>query len=313
MRKFVGNGMRKLCERAIGPAEAHLLDAVFAQARNYYAAHPADHAFVYDGMREVVEALRAEGWKTAILSNKPDYLVQDIADKLDLRDLFDAIAGERHDVPLKPDPRALLAMGRNLGAERIVMIGDGEPDGMVARNAGTGFVGVEWGIGTFEELSRFRSPVVDEPAELVEAIYSVSEPYDPDDDDFVIAERISPRSPIDGLTQAFQGSASEFQKFLDENHAPMANNIRQYLRGCPVFVGAPSLLFDPLSGEAIGGVNIHTDGVWSWSSILIYCYETYGLKLEPEFLEHVKRVHYRPPKMSHEEVKRVFMGDQASG
>ncbi len=143
---FVGNGLSKLVERAL-PAEGRSLHGeVLAATREYYAAHPVDLARVYPGMREAVADLRERGVATAILSNKTDAIVQRIADGLGIRALFDAIAGEIQDVPIKPDPTALLAMKRRLGAQCVVMVGDGGPDIDVARNAGTGFVGVTWGV-----------------------------------------------------------------------------------------------------------------------------------------------------------------------
>ncbi|MDK2971083.1 MAG: phosphoglycolate phosphatase [Candidatus Sumerlaeota bacterium] len=155
VRGFVGNGLSQLVRRAVPPAHAALCPAVEESLRAYYAAHPADHASVYDGMREAVVTLRAEGFSTAILSNKADDLVQAITKRLELNPLFDAICGERPGVPLKPDPEAVRPLLRAFDTQRGVFVGDGVPDGEVARNAGLPFVGVTWGLGTEEELERF--------------------------------------------------------------------------------------------------------------------------------------------------------------
>lgn len=150
---FVGNGLSKLVERALPPAAQDRHAAVLATTLARYTEHPADTARVYPGMREAIAALRAEGFRTALLSNKADAIVQRIIDLLELRDLFDSVAGEVPGVPVKPDPAALLAMARELGARRTVMVGDGVPDMQVARNAGAGFVGCLWGLGSAEKFA----------------------------------------------------------------------------------------------------------------------------------------------------------------
>lgn len=169
VRRFVGNGLVKLCERAVPAGARESLPAVIAATAEYYAAHPADHATVYPGVREALEALRHAGWRTAVLSNKPDALVQLIADRLELRGLFDAVAGENEGQPMKPDPAGLLTLGQRLAARHIVVVGDGVPDAQLAERAGAGFVGVTWGTSAREVLAPFGE-VVDSAEELPAAV-----------------------------------------------------------------------------------------------------------------------------------------------
>lgn len=150
---FVGNGLSKLVERALPPGAADRHADVLAATLAYYRDHPADLARVYDGMPEAIAELRADGFRTAILSNKADILVQRIVEALGLAHLFDAVVGERPGEHIKPDPTALLALARRLGAAKTAMIGDGRPDMEVARNAGAAFVGVLWGLGSEEKFA----------------------------------------------------------------------------------------------------------------------------------------------------------------
>jgi len=78
VRAFVGNGVRKLIERAVGePGEAHpkfqlVLDSFVA----HYSVHSKDQTRPYDGIVEVLDALGEQGVKHAIVSNKVDFAVK---------------------------------------------------------------------------------------------------------------------------------------------------------------------------------------------------------------------------------------------
>ncbi|MBQ4465560.1 MAG: HAD hydrolase-like protein, partial [Oscillospiraceae bacterium] len=67
VRCFVGNGIRKLIERAVpeGSGEA-LIDQVHADFTAYYEVHCADHTKPYEGIPELIRSLRAAGLKTAV-------------------------------------------------------------------------------------------------------------------------------------------------------------------------------------------------------------------------------------------------------
>jgi phosphoglycolate phosphatase len=169
VRGFVGNGLSNLVRRAVPAGQQERCAAVEADLRAYYAAHPADHARIYPGMREAVEELRGQGLLTAILSNKADDLVGKVVEGLGLASLFDAVVGELPGVPLKPDRAAVRRVLDLLQCPRGVMVGDGLPDGEAARNAGIPFVGVAWGLGQEEHLARFGDVAAD-GIELVERV-----------------------------------------------------------------------------------------------------------------------------------------------
>ena len=150
VRLFVGNGVAKLMERAVpagtGPADtARALDIFKA----YYARHSKDKTAPYPGILETLEALRAMGCKLAVVSNKFDAAVKDLA-----RDYFpglmDLAAGENEagGVPKKPDPAMVLqTMGAlNAAPERAVYVGDSDVDLETAKNAGLPCISVTWGF-----------------------------------------------------------------------------------------------------------------------------------------------------------------------
>ena len=149
VRRFVGNGVRKLIERAVpaGTDEA-LTDKVYADFKAYYGAHCAIKTRPYDGIPEMLRALRAAGVRTAVISNKADFAVQNLV-KQYFGELFDAALGE--DVakrPTKPAPDMVYHVLEALGAcaAEAVYIGDSDVDILTAQNAGLPAIGVTWGF-----------------------------------------------------------------------------------------------------------------------------------------------------------------------
>ena len=82
VRAFVGNGIRKLIERAVpaGTDEAQI-DAVFEAFNPYYAVHCADFTKPYPGILELLRQLQADGAVSAVVSNKPDYAVKTLSEQ----------------------------------------------------------------------------------------------------------------------------------------------------------------------------------------------------------------------------------------
>lgn len=154
VRSFVGNGVGKLLERAVPPDTTEDEMAALAGAfRKNYAVHCADKTKPYDGVPELISALRAAGLKTAVVSNKVDFAVQTLAEDY-FKGLFDMAVGEREGVRRKPAPDSVNEVMRTLGIpqEKTVYIGDSDVDADTARNACVDFVGVEWGFRPREVL-----------------------------------------------------------------------------------------------------------------------------------------------------------------
>ena len=101
VRRFVGNGIRLLIERAVpSNTPLTLTDRVFDDFRADYAEHCADRTLPYDGIPELLRALRASGARTAVISNKADSAVQELIAHY-FPGLFDAVVGERPGVRRK--------------------------------------------------------------------------------------------------------------------------------------------------------------------------------------------------------------------
>ena len=142
VRAFVGNGARRLMERALPPTvTGEDFEAVLTEYRDWYQAHNCVDTEPYAGIPAVLAALDAAGIKTAVVSNKPDATTKTLAARF-----FPGLPafGQRDDVPPKPAPdlvfRALDTLG--VAAADAVYVGDSEVDVATARNAGSGELGL---------------------------------------------------------------------------------------------------------------------------------------------------------------------------
>ena len=154
-RRFVGNGIHKLIERAVpaGSPDA-LIDNIEREFRGYYKLHCADKTKPYDGIIELIERLRANGCKTAVVSNKGDFAVQELAVRY-FSGLLDCAVGERAGVRTKPAPDSVNAVLEQLRVDRAdaVYIGDSDVDIDTAKNAGMDSISVLWGFRSREFLT----------------------------------------------------------------------------------------------------------------------------------------------------------------
>ena len=173
VRWFVGNGIRKLIERAVpaGTSE-ELQEKVFATFNSYYKLHCNDATKPYDGIPELLAELRQQGCQTAIVSNKADYAVQELA-KLYFADALAAACGERAGIAKKPAPDMLLAVMQRLGAatDSTIYVGDSDTDIKTARNAGVPCIGACWGFRGREFLQQHGASLLAEaPADVLQLL-----------------------------------------------------------------------------------------------------------------------------------------------
>ena len=154
VRAALGNGAGNLI-RSCMPADIadRMWEEGLAYYRPYYAAHCRIETQPYEGILALMERLKAAGVKLAVVSNKPDGAVKELAEVFFPGLLTEAI-GERPGVPRKPDPASVLEGARRLGLEpsRCVYIGDSEVDVKTAKSAGMDGIAVTWGFRDEPEL-----------------------------------------------------------------------------------------------------------------------------------------------------------------
>lgn len=150
VRRFVGNGVRLLMERAVpdGAANPQFEDA-FSTFRQHYMAHSLDTTRPYDGIPETLTALRQRGCRIAVVSNKMMAATQELCRHF-FPDTIEVAIGEHEaeGIRKKPAPDTVYAALCQLGAEKdhAVYVGDSDVDIQTAANAGLPCISVLWGF-----------------------------------------------------------------------------------------------------------------------------------------------------------------------
>ena len=146
---FVGMGERVFLDRLIAATalDAAQYDALLAQFIRHYKASTG-LTTVFPGALDAVQALKAEGYKLGICTNKPGVPLAAVLEALDLSRWFDVIiAGDTLPVR-KPDPAPLLLAFERMGATEGVYVGDSEVDAETAQRSGVPFAFFTEGIRT---------------------------------------------------------------------------------------------------------------------------------------------------------------------
>lgn len=176
--KLVGNGINRLIERAL--PEEHRNETTVLRLREYfvpyYDAHNCDLTHPYDGIPELLQALKAAGHTLAVASNKYQAATEKIVAHF-FPNTFDVVLGERVGVPRKPDPQIvydILSMLHLSSSplkeelEEVLYIGDSLVDAQTAHAAKATLVLCTWGFCSEQQL-KIAQPnyMIQHPSELL--------------------------------------------------------------------------------------------------------------------------------------------------
>lgn len=148
VRSFVGNGIRRLMQQVVPQGEENPdFEKVFSFFKEYYGLHCMDETEAYPGILGLLDWLKKEGYRTAIVSNKADFAVKKLRDVY-FKELVEVAIGEREGCRRKPAPDSVWQSLEELGTEcrRAVYVGDSDVDLETAANAGLDCILVSWGF-----------------------------------------------------------------------------------------------------------------------------------------------------------------------
>ena len=169
VRQFVGNGVKKLMERAIPDGlDNPLFEETLQTFRQHYLLHNLDTTLPYPGIMEMLQQLKAQGKRIAVVSNKFYAATQDLC-KHFFGDTIQVAIGEREDIKKKPAPDTVLEALLQLQVTRqdAVYVGDSEVDVETARNSGIPCISVLWGFRSKSFLlSHGATTFIETPNEL---------------------------------------------------------------------------------------------------------------------------------------------------
>ncbi|MGO9137444.1 MAG: HAD family hydrolase [Syntrophales bacterium] len=133
---FVGDGVNKMIERALGKDFQYLLDRAMDIFSDYYGRHMLDTTCLCDSAIEVLNHFH--GKKKLIITNKRESFTLKMTDALGISRYFQEIIGADSTAYRKPDPRLFIPLLERFHAvyNETVVIGDGVNDIMLAKNSG---------------------------------------------------------------------------------------------------------------------------------------------------------------------------------
>ena len=156
VRRFVGNGIRKLIERAV-PAGAtpEKTQECYEAFCEHYKHNMENKTAEYDGISDMLKALYEAGYKMAIVTNKADFAAQALCGDL-FGKYIKTVVGSVDGRPNKPAPDGVYYALSKMGVtkDEAVFIGDSDVDMQTAKNAGMDAIGVLWGFREIADLQK---------------------------------------------------------------------------------------------------------------------------------------------------------------
>lgn len=168
---YVGNGAKKLIERAVGGDER--VNDIYATFMGMMKKYPTHLIKPYVQIKTLLKNLKKSGVKSAVFSNKPHEATDLLCKEFFATCPFDYVLGQKPNAPLKPDPNGVYQILNYFNAknDECVFIGDGETDAQTALNAQVEFIGVLWGFRTKEILKKHgATQFVAAPSEILNFI-----------------------------------------------------------------------------------------------------------------------------------------------
>ena len=148
VKAALGNGVAHLMRQSL---PASISDDEFTnyldEFKAYYGEHLQDYTAPYPGMLDVLDTLRAKGYKLAIVSNKIQEGITPL-NKEYFGDRLPVAIGERPGLQRKPAPDMVLQALKELDSTQSesIYIGDSEVNVATANNSGLLCIGVTWGF-----------------------------------------------------------------------------------------------------------------------------------------------------------------------
>ncbi len=171
VRRFVGNGIGLLIERAVPQGtDAKVTASVLEDFKKHYKIHCADRTKPYEGIMDMLMTLKQRGCKLAVVSNKADFAVQEFCRDY-FPNVFDFVVGEREGIRRKPCPDSVNEVLRCLNTDRkdALYIGDSDVDIETANNAQMDILSVSWGFRDVAFLNAHGAKrIIDRPEALLD-------------------------------------------------------------------------------------------------------------------------------------------------
>ena len=175
-RMFVGNGARVLIEESLkvsGDPKASRIEEGMKIYGRIFDQNCTYHVTLYEGIPEMLKALKDRGIHLAVLSNKPDRQTVKVVKEIFGDNIFDYAQGQKDGIRRKPEPDGVwyLMEQMQVSKEECLYIGDSEVDAATGKNAGLKTIGVLWGFRDRKTLETAGADhLIERPEELLQFI-----------------------------------------------------------------------------------------------------------------------------------------------
>ena len=172
-RMFVGNGARVLIEESLkvsGDPKASRIEEGMKIYGRIFDQNCTYHVTPYEGIPEMLKALKDRGIHLAVLSNKPDRQTVKVVKEIFGDNIFDYAQGQKDGIRRKPAPDGVwyLMEQMQVSKEECLYIGDSEVDAATGKNAGLKTIGVLWGFRDRKTLETAGADhLIERPEELL--------------------------------------------------------------------------------------------------------------------------------------------------
>lgn len=173
---FAGNGAKELIRKSLiadGDTELVHFDSVMEAYNRIFEEYCMYEVKPYDGIRELLKALKEKGLHLAVNSNKPQPRTVDVVEEIFGKDTFDLLVGQCEERRRKPAPDGVnyILEQLHMNKEDVLYIGDTCTDMQTGKSAGVFTVGALWGFRDRQELvENHADAIIEKPLELLQYI-----------------------------------------------------------------------------------------------------------------------------------------------
>ena len=173
---FAGNGAKELIRKSLiadGDTELVHFDSVMEAYNRIFEEYCMYEVKPYDGIRELLKALKDRGLHLAVNSNKPQPRTVDVVEEIFGKDMFDLLVGQCEERRRKPAPDGVNYILEQLDLDKadVLYIGDTCTDMQTGKSAGVFTVGALWGFRDRQELvENHADAIIEKPLELLQYI-----------------------------------------------------------------------------------------------------------------------------------------------
>ena len=173
---FAGNGAKELIRKSLiadGDTQLVHFDSVMEAYNRIFEEYCMYEVKPYDGIPELLKALKEKGLHLAVNSNKPQPRTVDVVEEIFGKDTFDLLVGQCEERRRKPAPDGVnyILEQLHLNKEDVLYIGDTCTDMQTGKSAGVFTVGALWGFRDRQELvENHADAIIEKPLELLQYI-----------------------------------------------------------------------------------------------------------------------------------------------